>query len=310
MRQLTYTIDESFEGKKISALLVSKGFSSEIIKMLKRGGLYVNGGAAPTVFVLSKNDTVKIIFPDEENTAQPILASGVKIVYADEDLVIADKPPFLPMHQSIAHYEDTLANHFAAIYPKCRFRCVTRLDKNTSGLCVIALNKPAAAILCHRRPQKLYYAVVEGITEKTGTVNAPIAREEESMIKRKVCAQGQPAITHYKTLKTNADDNVSLLEISPETGRTHQIRVHMSYIGHPLCGDELYAGRTDIINRQALHCGYVKFFHPLTGKEMEFKSQIPEDMKKLLYAKQTSVGTTGTYTEDHEKLPFNSDNKV
>ena len=280
MRIFVFTADKSFEGKKASAILEHHGCSAEIIKQLKRGGLLINGSFAPTVQPLKENDEVKIIFPDEKPSAEPVFIAGVKIVYADEDIAVIDKPSFLPVHQSIGHYTDTLANHFAYCFPVCSFRAVTRLDKNTSGLCVAALNKLSAAKMCSSRPQKLYYAAAEGKTVPEGTIDAPIIRETESIMKRIVSSEGQRAVTHYKTIKSF--DSSSLLEISLETGRTHQIRVHMAHIGHPLLGDELYGGSCERINRQALHCGYIKLVHPITGKEMEFSSDIPEDIKKAL----------------------------
>lgn len=281
MRIFTFTADKSFEEKRASALLEYHGCSAEIIKQLKRGGLLINGSFAPTVQPLKENDEVKIIFPDEKPSAEPALVDNVKIIYSDEDIAVIDKPPFLPIHQSIGHYTDTLANHFAYCFPNCAFRAVTRLDKNTSGLCVVALNKLSAAIMCRSRPEKLYYALCEGSTEESGTIDAPIARECESLIKRVVCPDGQSAVTDYKTLKRF--ENKSLLEISLRTGRTHQIRVHLAYIGHPLLGDDLYGGDCSEINRHALHCGYMKLIHPITREEMEFKCGIPEDMGGCLH---------------------------
>lgn len=280
MRIFVFTANKSFEGKKASALLEYYGCSAEIIKQLKRGGLLINGSFAPTVQALKENDEVRIVFPDEEPTAEAVFIDNIKIIYSDEDISVIDKPPFVPVHQSIGHYDDTLANHFAFCFPKCAFRAVTRLDKNTSGLCVAALNKLSAAVLCGKRPRKLYYAAVEGQTDACGTVDAPIMREAEGIIKRKVSAEGQRAVTHYKTV--GSFDGGSMLEISLETGRTHQIRVHMAHIGHPLLGDELYGGGCDRINRQALHCGYIELIHPVTGEKMEFISNIPEDIERAI----------------------------
>ncbi|MBD5081341.1 MAG: RluA family pseudouridine synthase [Ruminococcaceae bacterium] len=280
MRTLKYTADKSFEGKKASSLLTHIGCSREIIKMLKNGGLLINGSPAFTVQLLKENDVVELVFPDEVSSAVPKEIDGVEIVYSDEDIAVVNKPPDLPIHQSVGHYDDTLANHFAAVFPNCAFRAVTRLDRNTSGLCVVALNKLSAAIMCQNRPQKLYYAICQGLTPPAGSINAPIARECESMIKRVVRSDGQEAVTDYKTLKSF--DNKSLLEISLRTGRTHQIRVHLAYIGHPLLGDDLYGGDRGEIGRHALHCGYIKLAHPITKKVMEFERGVPEDMERCL----------------------------
>lgn len=280
MRVLNYTADKSFEGKKVSSLLSYIGCSCEMIKMLKKGGPSVNGSPAFTVQMLKENDVVEIVLPDEQCSAVPKANPNVKIMYFDEDIAVVDKPPFLPIHQSIGHYEDTLANHFAQVFPNCAFRAVTRLDKNTSGLCIIALNKLSAAIMCKSRPKKLYYAICEGITPPKGIIDAPIARECDSVIKRTVREGGQNAVTEYKALCQW--DNKSLLEISLKTGRTHQIRVHLSYIGHSLLGDDMYDGDCTEINRQALHCGYIKLVHPISHAEMEFKASMPIDMARLL----------------------------
>lgn len=280
MRVLNYTADQSFSGKMVSSLLTHIGCSREIIKMLKTGGLFINGSPAFTVQILKKNDVVKIVLPDEQCSAVPREIPDVETLYFDDDIAIINKPPFLPTHQSIGHYEDTLANYFAGIFPNCAFRAVTRLDKNTSGLCVIALNKLSAAIMCKSRPQKLYYAVCEGITQPHGIIDAPIARENDSVIRRVVREDGQRAVTEYKALKQW--HKKSLLEISLKTGRTHQIRVHMAYIGNPLLGDDMYGGDCTEINRQALHCGYIRLIHPITRIEKEFRAPLPRDMERLL----------------------------
>lgn len=276
MRTLKYTAGKSFEGKKASSLLTHIGCSREIIKMLKNGGLLINGSPAFTVQLLKENDVVELVFPDEVSSAVPKEIDGVEIVYSDEDIAVVNKPPDLPIHQSVGHYDDTLANHFAAVFPNCAFRAVTRLDRNTSGLCVVALNKFAAAVMCRNRPQKLYYAICEGITPPEGNINAPIKREHESMMKRIISPDGQYAETDYRLLGHYG--NKSFLEVSLKTGRTHQIRVHMAHIGHPLLGDDLYGGDCSEIGRHALHCGFVRLVQPVSKEVMEFRCGIPGDM--------------------------------
>ena len=279
MRRLIYFPDRSFSGKKVSAFLRHKGCSAGIIKELKGGGLLVNGCPAPTVQPLCEGDKVEIAFEDEQSGLEPKLSPFVKIIYEDEDLTVADKPPFMPIHESPGHYGDTLANHFAALHPERRFRAVTRLDKNTSGLCVTAAHKLAAAVLCGNKPKKVYYAAVEGMPPDEGVIELPIGREDGSLIKRAVLPDGKSAVTRYRTVKRFQDR--ALLEITTETGRTHQIRVHMSAAGFPLLGDELYGGDCRLIQRHALHCGEVRLLHPISGEEMRFRSELPEDMKEL-----------------------------
>ncbi len=279
MRKFSYIIGEDFEGKEAKVFLRHMGYSADIIKDLKKGGLTVNGEAAYTVRVLRSDDLLETFFPDEVSDIEPNANPEIKLIYSDEDVAVLYKPPYVPTHQSIGHYRDTLANHFAALFPNTRFRVATRLDKNTSGLCLAALNKLASAIICSHRPKKLYYAAVKGNVPFSGTVDLPIEREKEGIIKRIVTPYGKPAVTHFKTVMANGENK--LLEIELETGRTHQIRVHMASIGFPLLGDELYGGDTGLISRQALHCGRIEFFHPITKEKMRFKMPIPEDMRKI-----------------------------
>lgn len=280
MRKFVYNIGEGFEGKEVSAFLRHKGYSADIIKDLKKGGMLLNGRSVFTVDILHENDVLETVFPDEETHLEPNLNTDIKLLYADEDIALFNKPPYVPTHQSIRHYNDTLANHFAALFPRTRFRAVTRLDKNTSGLCLIALNKLSSAIMCGNKPKKLYYAIVKGDIPDSGTVNLPIDRECEGIIKRTVSENGKPAVTNYKTVRKNGENK--LLELTLETGRTHQIRVHMAHIGYPLLGDELYGGDLTEISRQALHCGHISFFHPITREKMSFDCPLPEDMEALL----------------------------
>ena len=279
MRRLEYFPDGSFRGKKVSAFLRHKGCSAEIIKELKEGGLLVNGCPAPTVQALCEGDKVEVVFEDEQCGVEPCLSSLVRVVYEDDDLTVADKPAFMPVHESPGHYGDTLANHFAALYPERRFRAVTRLDKNTSGLCVVAAHKLAAAVLCGNKPKKVYYAAVSGEPDEEGVIELPIGRVDGSLIKRAVSPDGKAAVTRFRTVKRF--QGRALLEITTETGRTHQIRVHMAAIGSPLLGDELYGGDCTAIQRHALHCGEIRFSHPISGEEMRFRSELPEDMKAL-----------------------------
>lgn len=280
MRKFIYSIGKGFEGKPVSAFLRYNGYSADIIKELKKGGLLLNGRAVYTVDILHEKDVLETFFFDEETNIEPKENDKIKLLYADGDIALFDKPPYIPTHQSIGHYSDTLANHFAALFPGTRFRAVTRLDKNTSGLCLIALNRLSSAILCGDKPQKQYYAVVKGDIPDSGTVNLPIDREREGIIKRTVSEKGKPAVTNYKTVRKSGENR--LLELTLETGRTHQIRVHMSHIGYPLLGDELYGGDLTDISRQALHCGRISFLHPITKEKMSFNCPVPEDMEALL----------------------------
>ena len=193
--------------------------------------------------------------------------------------MVFDKGPFVPIHPSIAHYTDTLANYYSALYPKSVFRPINRLDRNTSGLCLCGKNRLATALLSEN-VQKTYYAIVDGIIADEGEINLPIGRVDDSIIKREVRSDGQPAVTLYKPVLWNKGR--PLLEVTLKTGRTQQIRVHFSHIGYPLCGDDMYGGSCEAIDRHALHCGKLCFVKPFTGEEIVITSELPEDMKKLI----------------------------
>lgn len=277
MRKLTLTADK--DGITLLAFLRNNGFSRRMITTLKNsGGLTVNGVQQRTTFVLSENDIVCAEL-SEEKTLEPNAALDVPIVYEDEDVIVFDKPWGVATHPSLNHYTDTLGNFFAAHCEGVSFRPLNRLDIDTSGLCLCAKNKYAAANLADKY-DKTYFAVCEGVLEGSGEIDAPIARAEESIIIRTVRDDGQPAKTLYSVLSHT--DTCTFLRIKLLTGRTHQIRVHFSHIGYPLCGDDMYGGGLDAIQRQALHCGEISFIHPVTKKRIELESDIPRDMKKLL----------------------------
>lgn len=202
----------------------------------------------------------------------------VPVAFENENVIVFDKPGGMPVHPSIKHRNDTLGNYFSHICPSLTFRPVNRLDRDTSGLCIVAKNAHSANIL-QGSVSKVYYAAVHGITDERGTVNAPIARQTESIIIRCVRADGQHAVTHYRRIKHN--EKYSLEEIHLETGRTHQIRVHFSHIGFPLAGDDMYGGLREDIGRQALHCGELVFAEPLTGETIKVTSQLPDDISGL-----------------------------
>ncbi len=260
------------------------GLSARIITRLKRekNGILMDGKILRTVDYVHSGKTVEINLPQENSQVEPINGE-LKISYEDEHLLIVDKPPQMPVHPVKQHQTDTLANivsyHCKISGNEFVFRAVNRLDRNTSGLVIIAKNKFCANAL-KNSTQKKYYALCTGRIDSPGTVNAPIGLSENSKIVRMVRADGDPSVTHYNPVFST--DEYSLLELWLETGRTHQIRCHMSFIGHPLLGDDLYGGSLDLITRQALHCGEVSFIHPVTKKETVVKSNIPDDMNKII----------------------------
>lgn len=207
------------------------------------------------------------------------------ILYEDDTLLIINKPPFVPVHPSINHFKDSLANgikyYFLNNNINKKIRPVNRLDKDTSGIVIFAKNEYIQECLIKQMKtnkfKKKYLAIIEGhFDEPNGTINQPIARKNGSIIEREVNINGQTAITLFNTLKTNAFH--SLIEFELLTGRTHQIRVHASYLNHPLLGDSLYGKKSNLINRQALHCYKLEFYHPITQKILSIQSNIPTDM--------------------------------
>ncbi len=287
MRELNYRIDKSFDGKQVQQLLKHYGYSCAIISSLKQGdGLKCNGNHIRTIDYLKTGDLLTVKMEDKTDII-PNSGLNIPVIYEDNDVIVFNKPPFMAVHPSLKHYDDTLANYFTALYPGMAFRSVNRLDRNTSGAVVVAKNQLSAAQLSGNpamRPKKLYYAVVSGdISQEYGAegeIAAPIARVSESIINREVRADGQYAHTVFKVIKSSS--KMSFLEISLITGRTHQIRVHFSHIGYPLIGDDLYGGDTSLLNRQALHCGYVSFVHPVTKEKIDVEVPFPDDIKKII----------------------------
>ncbi len=232
--------------------------------------------------------TVQLDFKEDNSNIIPT-KMNLDIVYEDEGMLIINKPAGIAIHPSIAHYADSLANgiryYFDQIGLKKKIRPVNRLDKDTSGLVIFAKNEYIQECLIKQMQQhifnKEYICIVSGIMKiKFGTINAPIKRKSNSIIERCVSLDGQPSITHYEVIKEF--ENYSTVKCTLETGRTHQIRVHMAHIGHPLLGDTLYGTKSNLINRQALHCYKLSFFNPLTKIEQTIETNYPEDFINVL----------------------------
>ena len=310
LRTLTYRILSATDGQTILHYLKSLGYSGPILVHLKKTdhGTLLNGVWAHMNETLHTGDLLCLHL--EENTSGTSIFPQqipLAICYEDEDLLVIDKPAGMPVHPSAAHQRDTLANAVTGYYRakgEIRpFRCINRLDADTSGLIIVAKNMLSAALLGKAMQQRMirreYLAVVCGTLTGSGTVHAPIARVKPGDVRRQVdflC--GDDAITHYKSLLCHAP--YSLLSLHLETGRTHQIRVHMAWQGHPLFNDERYGGdrilkgttfakyRQFIENcfatmpRQALHARSLGFEHPTTHREMLFESELPEDFRAVL----------------------------
>lgn len=294
-RMFSYTITEQEEGLTIGQFLKNQGYSHPMIVHLKKTerGIVLNGEWSYVYIKLKKDDVLEISLMETENSENiPLTPISIEdfmkmVVYEDEDILVMNKPAELPVHPSMGHHEDTLANYCAYYFHElCNseggfiFRCVNRLDRDTSGLVLIAKNMFSSARLSeqqlNREIHRTYMAIATGITPENGTINLPIARKEASVIERCVdMERGESAVTHYTRLDTQ--NNYSLLKIQLETGRTHQIRVHMNAIGHPLPGDFLYNPDYTHIKRQALHSYRLEFSHPVTNKALSFTQNPPED---------------------------------
>lgn len=276
---------------KIKDLLIDDlNFSVRSISKMKRANnIYINGRPAKPTSMVKQGDIIEIQI-NEEKAGFIGQDLGVAIVYEDQDLIVADKPPYMVVHPTKSHFDGTLANaisyHIDRRGEGPRIRFVNRLDMNTSGLVVVAKNSYAHHKLSLDMGQdnvyKEYLAIVEGIiSEDSGVLDFPIYRETEDSISRVVDPRGQRSITHFRTLQRL--DGASLLSLRLETGRTHQIRVHLSHTGHPIIGDDLY-GKPDspLISRQALHAYRIGFDQPRLGDRIELTADLPQDMVELL----------------------------
>ena len=258
-----------------------------ITKLKKYKKIYLNGKETYTKQKVTSGDVVSFVLDFDEDNSN-IVPSNIPldIIYEDEYLLILNKPAEIAIHPSILHYDNSLSNgvkfYFDKIKLNKKIRIVNRLDRNTSGIVIFAKNEYIQECLIKQMKtkelKKEYLAIVCGILENSsGTLNFPIARKEGSIIERCVNPNGNPAITHYDVLKTF--NNLSLVHIVLETGRTHQIRVHFSYINHPVLGDTLYGNPSDLIARQALHSYKISFIHPITKENITITAPLLSDMK-------------------------------
>lgn len=288
MRQLVFRVPEEYAGKKLKNFLKeSCMISSGILTKMKwiYDGITVNGKHAYVTEILKTDDIVCLKIPCADTMVTP-QQLPLDILYEDEDILIVNKAPFMPIYPTPGHDKDSLANavsfHAHEKGEKLSFHPIFRLDKNTSGIVMLAKNSYAASLLAFG-VHKTYQAICEGMLEGFGTINAPIQLKTGHGIQREVGdgPQAQSAITHWSVIAPGKKGH-TLLQIQLETGRTHQIRVHFSSIGHPLAGDDMYGGSKAYINRQALHCNFVRFTHPVTREIMEFTQDLPEDMIALI----------------------------
>lgn len=290
IRILDYQITK--ETDSILLFLKEHGYSSNLIVHLKKTpeSILKNGIWSYVNEPLHVGDTLQIHIEENEGSDNIVPNEiPLSILYEDKDILVIDKPANMPIHPSINHYEQTLANgvlwYYTAQQIPYTFRCITRLDRDTTGVTLLAKHMLSASVLSkamqQKQIQKEYLALCDGVTPEEGTIDAPICRAADSVIERCVDFEnGDSSVTRFVREWTNGQ--ISLVRLKPETGRTHQIRVHMKHIGHPLLGDFLYHPGNYSMNRQALHCASLTFTHPITGEKLTINAKLPDDMQQLL----------------------------
>lgn len=291
IRTFHFAITSKESGMPIGFYLKSMGVSSSCLISLRQspGSILLNNAPVLMKTTMKEGDELTVILKEQKTSEHiPPVPLPLHIIYEDEDILVLNKPADMPIHPSMDNYENTLGNAVAFYYKNQMpfvYRCVNRLDRDTSGLTIVAKNQISAGILSQmisRREIKREYLAISGKSNlpESGTIDAPIARKEASVIERIVdFSTGEPAVTHYRAIATNKERNLSLLLLHLDTGRTHQIRVHMKHIGAPLIGDYLYNPDMTYIHRQALHSYRLTFLHPITKEPMQFIAPVPDDMQ-------------------------------
>lgn len=293
-RTLKYKIGKEDAGLRVELFLRRKGFSRQNLVEIKRmpKSIMVNGIHYYMKQTLAEDDILKVHISETECSEKiPAVEAPLDIIYEDEDIMVINKSADMPIHPSMNNYYNSLANALAYYFEKQGkpfiFRCCNRLDRDTSGLTIVSKHLVSASILAEqvaeRAVHREYLAISRGsVTPSEGTINAPLGRKDGSIIERTIdWEKGERAVTHYRVVEES--NGHSLLSLKLETGRTHQIRIHMKHIGYPLVGDYLYNPDMEFIGRQALHSHKMRFRHPITGEMMEFAAPLPEDMRRVLY---------------------------
>lgn len=292
-RNIDYIIDEDSAGLRVEQFLRRKRYSGQNLSEIKRmpKSILVNGVHYCMRQELSKGDHLQVRICETQNSEKiPPTKLPLDIIYEDEDLLVLNKPAGMPIHPSLNNYTNSMANALAYYFQSQGkpfiFRCCNRLDRDTSGLTIVSKHLVSGSILSdmtkYREVHREYLAIARGsVTPSEGTIQAPLGRKEGTIIERTVdWEHGEDAVTHYKVVKEA--NGHSLVSLRLETGRTHQIRIHMKYLGYPLIGDYLYNPDMEYMTRQALHSHHMEFTHPITGEHMSFTAPLPEDMARVM----------------------------
>lgn len=292
-RNIDYIIDEDSAGLRVEQFLRRKRYSGQNLSEIKRmpKSILVNGVHYYMRQELSTGDHLQVRICETQNSEKiPPTKLPLDIVYEDEDLLVLNKPAGMPIHPSLNNYTNSMANALAYYFQSQGkpfiFRCCNRLDRDTSGLTIVSKHLVSGSILSdmtkYREVHREYLAIARGsVTPSEGTIQAPLGRKDGTIIERTVdWEHGEDAVTHYKVVKEA--NGHSLVSLRLETGRTHQIRIHMKYLGYPLIGDYLYNPDMEYMTRQALHSHHMEFTHPITGEHMSFTAPLPEDMARVM----------------------------
>lgn len=283
---LIHKVDLSEDETTIAHLLRDKmNISARLLNKLKMNEkIFVNDVPVFSNFIIHTNDLVKVNLDFEEQDYISAEKMDLKILYEDDYFLAIDKPAGIVVHPSSNHLSGTLANGVKYyLNNKKKIRAINRLDKDTSGIVLFAKNEYIQELMAKNiNIEKEYLAITNGILpEKKGIIDLPIARKEGSIMERCVSVEGQKAVTLFEVLE-KIENKFCLVKLKLKTGRTHQIRVHLAYMGTPILGDTLYGTTSDLISRQALHAIKMSFIHPIMNKYIEIIAEIPEDMKQII----------------------------
>lgn len=298
---MIYLIQQQDIQKTVEQFLLSNGYSAALIRRLRHTeqSILKNGSPVYTTYRLDEDDSLAVTLPEEHGSENIVpVPMDLDIRYEDRDLLVVNKAAGVPIHPSQGNHDNTLANGIAWYLGEkgeaATYRAINRLDRDTTGLLILARHALSACMLSEmvrtHAIRRCYLAAASGLVPPEGVIDAPIARTCDSTIERCVdFERGDSARTHYRTLYYNRDTDCSLVELRLETGRTHQIRVHMKHIGHPLPGDFLYNPDYRLIGRQALHSWQLDFIHPIKKEPLHFEAPLPEDMRRLFGQETNTV---------------------